>query len=115
MRFIALFGRGPNWKHGATVYEQGPPIDGHLASMRRRFEEGSLLLGGPFERGGGIAVLEVDDEPAAIALMEADPGVAGGVLGYTLHQLHPYFDAFAGVGTDRSVAALAALRMAAAT
>lgn len=56
MRFVALFGHGPTWKRGRTVYEQGAPIEGHLASMRRRFDEGALLLGGPFDDGDGIAV-----------------------------------------------------------
>ena len=110
MRYIALFGQGPNWKKGSSVYEQGAPIEGHLESMRRHFENGVLLLGGPFERGGGIAVLDVADEASAVQIMEADPGVAAGVLTYTLHAHHAYFDAFTGAGTTLSVPELASLR-----
>jgi len=110
MRHIALFGHGPNWKKGASVYEQGAPIEGHLASMRRHFETGVLLLGGPFDRGGGIAVLDVAEETAATAIMDADPAVAAGVLTYTLHAHHAYFDAFTGAGTPLSVPELALQR-----
>jgi uncharacterized protein YciI len=110
MRFAALFDHGPNWEHGKTVYEQGAPIEGHLESMRRRFDEGSLLLGGPFEDGGGIAVLDATDETAATQLMDADPAVSAGVLSYRLHRVHAYFDAFGSVRTELSVSRLAAQR-----
>ena len=110
MRFVALFGYGPNWQRGRTVYDQGAPIDGHLASMRRRFDEGALLLGGPFDDGGGIAVVEADNEATATQLLESDPAVEAGVLSYRLHRLHAYFDAFAAVRVEVSVADLAAQR-----
>jgi len=80
MRLVTLFGYGPNWQHGKTVYEQGAAIDGHLESMRRRSDEGTLLLGGPFEDGGGIAVLEAANQTAAKNLLDADPAVGAGVL-----------------------------------
>lgn len=110
MRQVALFGHGPNWQRGKTVYEQGPAIEGHLEAMRRRFDEGVLLLGGPFDDGGGIAVVEAPDEDAAAQLLDADPAVSAGVLTYRLHRLHAYFDAFASVRTEVSVAALAQQR-----
>ncbi len=110
MRFVAGFGQGPNWQYGKTVYEQGEAIDGHLKSMRRRFDEGTLLLGGPFDEGGGVAVLEAPDQAAALELLEADPAIEAGVLSYRLHRLHAYFDAQASVRTDLSVARLAQQR-----
>jgi|SRR3954454_18409842 uncharacterized protein YciI len=106
MRFVALFGNGPNWQQGKTVYEQGPPIEAHLESMRRRFDEGALLLGGPFAEGGGVAVVEAADAEAASQLLDADPAVEAGVLAYRLHRLHAYFDAFASVRAHESVAEL---------
>ncbi len=109
MRLVALFGHGPNWQYGKTVYEQ-PAIHGHLESMRRRFDEGRLLLGGPFEDGGGLAVLEATDEGAGRLVLDGDPAVAAGVLTYRLHRLHAYFDAIASVRTDLSVEDLAQRR-----
>lgn len=98
MRFVALIGHGPEWIQGRSVYEQGPPIQRHLETMRARYDEGSLLLGGPFQGGnGGIAVLEVPDEAAAVALMDADPAVQAGVLAYDVQPMRAFFDAFAGV------------------
>ena len=77
MRCIALISHGPAWLAGRSVYEQGPVVDAHLAAMCRRFDEGSLLLGGPYaSRTGGIAVLDVADFDAPRRLMDADPGVA---------------------------------------
>ena len=112
MRYIALFQHGSQWKPGLSVYEQGAPIRAHLTKMCERYDDGSLLLGGPFEdgRAGGIAVLEVADESAAVAFLEADPAVIAGVLTYDLHLLHAYFDAFTGVRTAAPVSDLAALR-----
>lgn len=110
MRFVTMFSYGPHWQTGKTVYQQGPPIDGHLESMRRRFDEGVLLLGGPFDDGGGIAVIEAPGEEEAATLLDLDPAVQAGVLSYRLHRLHAYFDAFASVRTEVSVADLAVQR-----
>lgn len=108
--FVALIGHGPNWAAGKSVYEQGRAIDEHLVSMRRRFHEGSLLLGGPFDRAGGIAVLQVDSELVARQIMDADPAVIAEVMVYELFELTAYFDAFTGCGIDGDVAQLAAAR-----
>jgi len=112
VRIVALIGHGPEWVAGRSVYEQGPAINAHLNAMRARYDEGALLLGGPFERGGGIAVLDVPDEATGRALMDADPAVQAGVMVYELHRMRAYFDAFTGyrtpdtvesLGSDRSV------------
>jgi uncharacterized protein YciI len=115
MRYVALIGHGPRWQSGKPVWEQGRPIQEHLGTMRDRYDEGHLLLGGPFIGGpggssriGGIAVLDVEDEAAAVTLMEADPGVQAGVLVYELHAMRPYFDAFTHTRTERSVTELQA-------
>jgi uncharacterized protein YciI len=110
LMFVALIGHGPNWVAGKSVYEQGRAIDDHLVAMRRRYEEGSLLLGGPFDRAGGIAVLQADNETMAQQIMDADPAVVAGVMVYEMFELTAYFDAFTGRGVDGDVAQLAAAR-----
>jgi uncharacterized protein YciI len=110
MRYIAMISQGPNWAQRGSLHEEGAPISEHLESMRRLYREGKLLLGGPFERGGGIAVFDVADEQSAVALMDADPAVSTGVMTYKLHALRPYFDEFANGGGDNSAAELANLR-----
>ena len=106
MRYVALISHGPRWRTGRSVFEQGPAMQDHLEAMRRRFDEGSLLLGGPFDGKGGIAVLDAPDEDAAADVMDTDPGVVAGVLTYELHHLNAYFDAFAGVRAEETVAEL---------
>ena len=113
MRFVTLFEHGPTWRPGRTVFEQGPAIEAHLDAMRRRYDEGALLLGGPFDDDhGGIAVLDAPTGAAAAAMMDSDPAVHAGVLHYRLHRLHAYFDAFASVRASEDVAALARRRLA---
>jgi uncharacterized protein YciI len=112
MRYIALFDHGPAWKPERSVYGQGTPIVAHLATMRQRYDDGSLLLGGPFADHGGIAVLDVPDEHAALELLDADPAVVAGVLTYTLREVIAYFDVYADTRTDITVAELAIQRKA---
>ena len=105
MRIIALLDHGPAWDPHKTLYHQGPAIEAHLAAMAHRFDEGSLLIGGPFDHAdGGIAVLDVADEEAARSVMEADPAVIAGVLRYELRVVRAYFDAFARIRTPPTVA-----------
>jgi uncharacterized protein YciI len=94
MRIIAHIAPGPNWLPGRSVYEQGEPVRDHLRFMQARFDDGSLLLGGPARDGlSGLAVLEVPDVEAAQAFAAADPGVAADVLVYEIRELVPFFDA----------------------
>ncbi|GGC62247.1 YciI family protein [Chelatococcus reniformis] len=113
MRYVAVLGAGPNAVPGRPVHEQDPAImRAHLEHMRRHYEEGSVLFGGPFRSSfGGIALIEAGDLAAARAIVEADPAVARGIIAFDLHGVRPYFDAFAGLawapsGNDAVEAAL---------
>lgn len=100
MRCIALIDHGPNWRPDRSVYEQGPPIEAHLVAMRHRYDDGNLLIGGPFaSHRGGVAVLDVADEAEARRLMDADPAVIAGVMTYRLETVLTYFDAYSGIRT----------------
>jgi uncharacterized protein YciI len=105
-KYVALIGHGPHWIEGKSVYAQGKPIEDHLAAMRQHYDAGVLQLGGPFDHGGGIAVLDVRDEAAARAVMDADPAVLAGVMVYEIRALRPVFDVAAHVRTEGSVATL---------
>jgi len=105
-KYVALIGHGPRWIEGKSVYEQGKPIEDHLVAMREHFDAGILQLGGPFDHSGGIAVLDVRDEVAARAVMDADPAVQAGVMEYELRALRPVFDAARDLRTDGAVASL---------
>ena len=111
MRCIALIQHGPNWVRGKDVYRQGPVIGQHLAAMRGRYDEGSLLIGGPFHSGsGGVAVLDVEDESEARRIMDSDPAVLAGVMTYRLESVVCYFDAHTGTRTASTADELASER-----
>jgi uncharacterized protein YciI len=103
MRSLALIGPGPAWTDGRTVFDQDPRVLGeHLAHMRRLFDSGALLLGGPaYDGRSGIALLETPRLDEAAALIEDDPAVGTGLFTYTIRRLTPYFDAFDGTRSTR--------------
>jgi uncharacterized protein YciI len=105
-KYIALIGHGPQWLEGKTVYEQGQPVEDHLEAMRQHYDNGVLELGGPFDHGGGIAVLNVPDEQTALAVMDADPAVMAGVMVYEIRALRPVFDVTTRVRTAGSATTL---------
>ncbi len=111
-KFVALIGHGPNWLEGKSVYEQGKPVEDHLVAMRGQYDAGVLQLGGPFDHGGGIAVLDVNDEAAARAVMDADPAVQAGVMVYELRTLRPVFDAASGIRSGGPVSAVSDAHLA---
>jgi uncharacterized protein YciI len=116
MRVIARIAPGPNWLADRSVYGQGPPIEAHLAYLRARFDDRSLLMGGPLATAmSGFAVLDVPDLRAAQAFARADPAVAAGVLAYQLDEWVPYFDAISAARSTGPAADLALRGRRAAT
>lgn len=97
MRVVVSITPGPSWAPGKSVYRQGPLIEAHLDYMRERFDDRSLLIGGPLRSAmAGVAVLDVPDLDAARAFATADPAVSGGVLVYSAEELIPLFDVTSG-------------------
>lgn len=98
MRYVAVLAAGPNAVPGRPVHEQDPAImRAHLKHMRRHYEDGSVLFGGPFRSSfGGVVLIEAGDLAGARAIIEADPAVAGGIMTFDLHSVRPYFDVIAG-------------------
>ena len=106
MRIIALIDHGPEWDHDKSLFHQGPAMDAHLAAMGNRYDEGALLIGGPFLNApGGVAVLDVEDIAAATVLMDSDPGVIAGVLTYQLRVVRAFFDSYTSTRTGATTTA----------
>jgi uncharacterized protein YciI len=94
---IARIRPGPAWLAGRTVSDQGPVMNEHLAFMRARFDDGTLLVGGPLAtEESGFALLAAPDLTTARNLVDQDPAARADVLVYELHRLLPYFDAMSG-------------------
>ncbi|WP_106814103.1 YciI family protein [Microbacterium timonense] len=70
--------------------EEGRIVGDHFQYLVDLRDRGVLILAGRTQDAGdtfGITIFEADDEASARGVMEADPGVAGGVF---LATLHPY-------------------------
>jgi uncharacterized protein YciI len=98
MRYVAILTPGPNWTPGGSIRDQNPRILGeHLRYMRGRYDEGSLLFGGPYaDEPAGIALLETPSREQASAIMESDPAIRTGLMVFRLSDVRPFFDAFSG-------------------
>jgi uncharacterized protein YciI len=98
MRFAALLNPGRAWIEGKSVHEQDRAVMlAHLHAMRAKFEEGSVLFGGPFRSDdGGIVLIEAPSRADARSILDADPAVGAGILDYSLFDVRPYFDAISG-------------------
>lgn len=60
----------------------------HFQYLLEMKERGTLVVAGRTQEAAesfGIVIFEAADEGAARAIMNADPGVAGGVVAATLH------------------------------
>ncbi len=78
--FIFLWAHGPAWVEGKTVREQ-PYWDEHAEFMDRLFENGTVVMGGPFADGtGSLVVVEGEDEKEVAALFVSDPFVVHGIF-----------------------------------
>jgi uncharacterized protein YciI len=89
---------GPAWIEGKSAQEQdAAKMLAHLRAMRRQFDDGTVLFGGPYRSNdGGIVLLEARSRLDAKAILDADPAVAGGIMEYDLFEVRPYFDAISG-------------------
>ena len=95
MRVLARITPGPTWRSGHTVWEQGPAVAAHLEYMRARYDDGSLLVGGPLRDGmSGMALLDVADLDVARAFGASDPAVQAGAMTYEVAEILTYFDVF---------------------
>ncbi|MFN4311020.1 MAG: YciI family protein [Ferrovibrio sp.] len=88
--------RGPAWPAGEAPPKQA--LYDHQIYLQGLMQGGKLLMAGLFrdEAGGGIAVLDSDDEAAARDMMERDPAVQSGLLTATLRPWQIVFEPASG-------------------
>ena len=71
---------GPGWVAGVPTREQ-PLWNEHAAFMDRIFEEGRIVLAGPYGKDGrALVVMDVRDAAEASSLFDEDPWVKAGIL-----------------------------------
>ena len=94
--YVVLQKRGPKWVAGKSAVEQA--LGNHQRYLQEQMTKGALRLAGPFlDDSGGLIVYNARDEIEVRAIVEHDPGVAGGVLAVeSIRPFHLAFDAASG-------------------
>lgn len=78
--FMILWAPGPAWVAGKTVRNQ-PYWDEHADFMDRLFENGTVVLGGPFaDATGSMVIVEAENEDDVADLIANDPFVVHGIF-----------------------------------
>ncbi len=92
--FVILWAPGPAWVLGKTVREQAYWTE-HAAFMDRLFENGTVIMGGPFTDGTGALVLvEAEEENEVRTLFADDPFVVNDIFALSsLKQWQLFLDA----------------------
>ena len=77
--FVILWAPAAAWAPGKTVREQAY-WDEHAEFMDRLFENGTVVMGGPFSDGtGSLVIVEAEDIDEVSTLFAQDP--------FVLHQI----------------------------
>lgn len=92
--FLTFFSPGPAWTEGKTSREQ-PSWTEHAAFMDQIFDEGTVVLGGPYADSTSVLVIvEACDVQTVRALFERDPFVIHGILHISsIHEWLIFLDA----------------------
>ena len=97
--FVILWAPGPAWVLGKTVREQ-PYWAEHAAFMDPLFENGMVIMGGPFTDGtGSLVLVEAEEESEVRTLFANDPFVVHRIFVLnSLKQWQLFLDARRGHG-----------------
>ena len=92
--FVILWDPGAAWTPGKTVREQAY-WDEHAEFMDRLFENGTVIMGGPFSDGtGSLVIVEGDDMNEVSTLFAKDPFVVHQIFALrSLKQWQLFLDA----------------------
>ncbi len=78
--FMMLWAPGPAWVPGKTVRNQ-PYWAQHAAFMDRLFENGTVVLGGPFaDATGSLVIVEAENEHEVADVFASDPFVVHAIF-----------------------------------
>jgi uncharacterized protein YciI len=92
--FVILWAPGAAWTAGKTVREQAY-WDEHAEFMDRLFENGTVIMGGPFSDGtGSLVIVEAVDMNEVSTLFAKDPFVVHQIFALrSLKQWQLFLDA----------------------
>jgi uncharacterized protein len=82
--FVIIWAHGAAWAEDKTVREQAY-WDEHAEFMDRLFENGTVIMGGPFSDGtGSLVIVEAEEINEVSALFANDP--------FVVHQIFVFRD-----------------------
>ena len=87
--FVVEFRIGPKWDASKKPVEQAYFRE-HSANLKRMRDGGQLIVGARYSDKGWI-VITAESEPAARALIEADPSVQNGAFVFEMHPLNVFY------------------------
>ena len=92
--FVTIFTPGTNWVAGKTSREQSYWTE-HAVFMDALFEDGTVIMGGPFADYSNILVIvEASNENAVPGLFKRDPFIVQGILHLaSVHEWLVFLDA----------------------
>jgi len=78
--FLVFRDPGPAWVAGRPTRQQ-PLWDEHAAFVDRLFEQGRVVMAGPYaDYSRALVIIEARDPREASALFDADPWTTAGIL-----------------------------------
>lgn len=89
--WFVMLTRGKNRTHDSTTAAEIQK--GHMANITRLHAMGKIMVAGPFGDNGdwrGIFIMDCKDQKEAEELLQTDPAVKAGRLGY---EIHPWWTA----------------------
>ncbi|MBA3869244.1 MAG: hypothetical protein H0X30_08825 [Anaerolineae bacterium] len=93
--FVINYTPGTAWIVGKSISEQ--PLMEHSAYLQHLFDEQRLLFAGPFlDNAGGMAVIGVQNEVEAQAIVDHDPAILNKIFQASLHPWLTLFDSYSG-------------------
>ena len=97
--FVILWAPGAAWTAGKTVREQAYWPE-HAEFMDRLFENGTVIMGGPFSDGtGSLVIVEAEEMNEVATLFANDPFVVHQIFALSsLKQWQLFLDARRSVG-----------------
>jgi uncharacterized protein YciI len=92
--FVILWAPGAAWAPGKTVREQAY-WDEHAEFMDQLFEDGTVIMGGPFSDGtGSLVIVEAENIDEVATLFAKDPFVVHQIFSLrSLKQWQLFLDA----------------------
>lgn len=94
MKFLIYYTHGEAWNIGKPTNQQ-PHIFQHAIYIQNLFNEGKIILAGPFDdHTGGTSIIEVSNEEEANDVMNNDPIVMNKTVTAKLSPWEPQFNKF---------------------